>query len=78
MEDTSTYHSSFLYSLRMIEGLTETLDLSSLSTNLEDKQFSHRLYDHMITSSGALPLSLWLENLNEWLAAFWVTRKKMS
>lgn len=54
----------------MIEGLTETLDLSSLSKNLEDKQFSHRLYDHMITSSGALPLSLWLENLKEWLAAF--------
>ena len=53
----------------MIEGLTETLDLSSLSTNLEDKQFSHRLCDHMITSSGALPLSLWLENL-KWLAAF--------
>lgn len=71
MEDNnSTHHSIFLYSLTMIEGLTETLDLSSLSKNLEDKQFSHRLYDHMITSSGALPLSLWLENLMEWLAAF--------
>ena len=71
MEDNnSTHHSIFLYSLTMIEGLTETLDLSSLSKNLEDNQFSHRLYDHMITSSGALPLSLWLENLKEWLAAF--------
>ena len=49
MEDNnSTHHSSFLYSLTMIEGLTETLDLSSLSTNLEEEQFSHRRYDHMM------------------------------